>query len=164
MRLAEFLREETSVGDLSGLVDACEFWIELWEPNKQIKKILAHPLSQQFRTSSASDIYRSVFVSQKKFNTTNLVTLKPRVGILPYSENVNWGATAREDFDYYGDILKFKKKFMPADLILNFSALVAELQKLGSAISAPNESELWMKATPYYINFDRTELVDIDEG
>jgi hypothetical protein len=162
MRLLEI--ESPAAENLTNLRDACESWIELWKPNDQIKIILAHPFSQRFKSSNSTKIYRAVFTSKEKFNKNGVVRLNPRNGLIPYSENPKWGGSARSDFDYAGDILRFEKSFNATDCILNFSTLVNELSRLGHKIYAPNESELWMRATPYYKTFKQNELVDIDKG
>lgn len=163
MRAKEFLLEDAH--DLQKLVDACESWIELWNIKPAIDTILSHPLSQECKSSTASIIYRSVFVDEGKFNKTGKINLKPQHGgMIPYSENINWGGAARDDFDYNGDILKFEKKFNSSDLVLNFSQLLAKLSQLGYKIHTAHEAELWMRAVPYYKTFTKEELIGIDRG
>ena len=163
MRLVEFINEQTN--DLGELAEACENWVEMWNTKNSINTILSHPLSQRCKNSNASIIYRSVFVNEEKFNKTGKVTLRAQQGgMIPYTENKNWGGSVRDDFDYNGDILEFKKNFNHGDLILNFTQLLNELEKSGFKIYTAKESELWMKAIPYYKSFNRNELIDIDKG
>ena len=164
MRACEFLREAGE--DLSSLAEACESWVELWHDPEDIKLILSHPFSQQFKQSPSSTIYRSVFYSYKKFKQTGKAKVQAQPEFfIAYSWSPKWGgADAREDFDYDGDIIRFKKTLNPKDLLLNFTALVRGLQKQGYATNIPDESELWIKADPYYLNFNESEFVDVDLG
>ena len=115
------------------LADACERWIELSHSPKDIALILSHPFSQQFKTSPTNTVYRSVFYSYKKFQQTGTATAKgQREGFIAYSWNPKWGgAQARDDFDYSGDILRFKKTLSAEDVLLNFTSLANALQKRG---------------------------------
>lgn len=163
MRAKEFLKESI---DLSALAKACENWVALEHSNQDIDLILSHPFSQQFKKSPSTVIYRAVFYSYKKFQQTGKAKVKPQPeGFISYSWNPRWGGAAREDFDdYSGDIIRFKKTLNPADLLLNFTALVKGLKEQGYDTNSIDESELWIKATPYYLNFEKSEFVEVDLG
>lgn len=73
---------------------------------------------------------------------------------------IGGGAQVREDFDYDGDMLRFKKKVTPGDVLLNFSGLLKALQNSGYSVYDPDEAEVWFAATPYYTQFTQKEFVD----
>ena len=163
MRIYEILNENTD--NLSELQDACENWIEMWETDSAVKEILSHPFTQNFKTANASTIYRSVFISEEKFKQQGKAILTPTSGnFIPFTVHSGWGGSVRDDFDYYGDIIQFKKAFKASDLVLNFTALVAGLFEKGYEIHSVDEAELWMKATPYYTTFTKEEYIGIDHG
>jgi hypothetical protein len=155
--------EQNSADDISILKDACESWIEMWNVKPSIDIILSHPLAGQFKRAPSNALYRSVFTNEEKFKQRGKVVLRAQHGgFIPMSCNKKWGASARSDFDYNGDILQFEKKLNPADVVLNFSALVDELDRLGHHIYSKKEQEIWMKATPYYKTYTIDELIDVD--
>lgn len=158
MRAVEIFENE----NLQQLAEMCIQWIELSHNNETIRYILEHPFSQQFKNTNAKVIYRCVFAPYKKFLIVGSVRVKRKPGqFISYSTRPNWGSTVRDDFDYTGDILRFKKD-VRGGVVLNFSALTAALEARGYSMGAPSESEVWMEATPYYTIFHIDEFVDAD--
>ena len=124
MRIFEF------DNDMTRLAEAVEAWIELSHSPEDIKMILNHRFSQQFKTTSAKTAYRVVFADYEAFKETGKVSLPNREdGFVAYSLASSWGASARDDFDYNGDMIRFKKKFQAGSVLLNFSALASALRK-----------------------------------
>lgn len=157
MRLYEF------EDDLSALTMAAYSWMALEHDSNDINTILNHPASQQFKQTSANAIYRVVFKPYKTFLKKGVVQVKPqKEGFVAYSTHDLWGSSARDDFDYNGDMLRFRKNVIPGDIILDFTALVKFLVKNNQPITNIDEGEVWVKPTPYYTTFFMNEFVDAE--
>lgn len=151
---------------IEDLAEACDSWIGLEHTSNSIGLILSHPFSKNLNNYDSKDIYRSVFISEEKFNKYGKVRVKPqKEKFIAYSGRDDWASgQTREDFDYSGDILTFKKEFQRENCILNFTELLNKIRNEGGHVTQIDEQELWMKSIPYYLNCVKSELIDVDKG
>lgn len=159
--------DATDPEDLEELAECCMRWIEMSHYPDDIEYILAHPFAQRFRRPppGVKEIYRSLFYPYEKFQVRGQARARGQSeGFISYSHNPNWGSSIRDDFQYDGDILRFRKRLDPSAVLMDFSALVDGLAEAGANVGGPDESELWISITPYYTRFDRSEFISVDFG
>lgn len=158
MRATEFLNEDENLDDL---VEACEMWMAFEASTNDVKLILSHPFSQQFKDpAKISKTLTRAFPVNHGDETFN-----SEAGIISYSENGMKGAAEYYktlDVDY--ELVVVEKQLNPADLLLNFTALFLNLpldhqMHYEDIALTKAEAEIWLKPTQYYTRIDKSEVI-----
>jgi len=148
-----------SGSDIQKLADAIDGWIESHTSISAVRLILAHPLAKQFRTCNSKDIYRSMYYRGNE--AKSVLKKNARFPIISYSESSKLSIWAVEDYERPLDIVCYKKMLKPSSVILNFSAFASYVLKKYKlpVYSDRNEREIWIKASPYYLTFNPSEII-----
>ncbi len=151
MKAKEFLKEDDI--DLHALDNAVESWMEMQSDYRDIVIIQTHPHSQQFKKiPPIKNLYRTLVPGDENINQ-----LKSTGDFVAYSYKIEGAQEFADSLDLGREpYIIVQKDFHPEDFILHFTALYEDRFSYGRSAS---EFEVWMKPTPYYTKYKKSEIV-----
>jgi len=137
------------------LVDAIENWVTMYDTPEDIETILMSPESRSFARPPAGVqwLYRAVVPKNREFNT-----IKAKGHVVAFATRIEGAIAFVRSLDITDPWVIIRKRFNPADFLLDFSSLRAKFDPDEDG-RFESEYEVWMRATPNYSSVNNNEVV-----